>query len=127
VCADDSWDNTEARALIGTELEYSAEIFRWQKVVIGNPVAQVTTVTGEEFRDETSGRGRDSSQVDFRQLGMSQKQALQIVIRHSGADVFKATSGIPGDSVLLKSGDTIVFSVCGVYFEARRSVTPKGK
>jgi hypothetical protein len=31
---------------------------------------------------------------------------------------------IPGDVVLLKDGNTIIFSLCNVYFEAERVIAP---
>ena len=113
------WDDKDARRLIGTELEYSAALFRWQKTITKNPVVEIRTLTAEQFHDENSGRGKLSSQVYFSQLGIKQPQALQVAIHHPDADVAEG-SAIPGDSVLVKDRNTILFPVCGLYFEAKR-------
>jgi hypothetical protein len=60
--------------------------------------------------------------VTFPQLGIKEEKVVQIVIRRPTANITGATSEIPGDSILLKDKNTIIFSVCGVYFEAKRSV-----
>jgi len=114
----------EAEALVGTELEYSSEVFRWQKTVTKNPITETTTITSLQFHDQNSGGGANSSQVTFEQLGIKQRQVVQIVIRHPAASITGATIEIPGDNILVKDQNTIVFSVCNVYFEARRSVAP---
>ena len=118
------WGDREAEALIGTELEYSSGVFRWRQTVTNNPVTETTTVTSLRFQDENSGRGTNSSQVTFDQLGIKERQAVRIVIRHPPASITGATIEIPGDRVLVKDQDTIVFSVCNIYFEARRSAAP---
>jgi hypothetical protein len=38
------WGDEEAKTLIGTEVKYSAEFFRWQKVVTKNLTAEITTI-----------------------------------------------------------------------------------
>lgn len=121
------WGEEESKTLIGTELEYSAEYFRWQKVVKKNLTAEVTTISAEQFHDENSGGGANSSQVDFRQLGIKADKVTQVVIRHPAASITVATIEIPGDRVLIKDKNTIVFSVCGVYFEAVRRTAPPQK
>jgi len=108
--------------LIGTELKYSTQLFRWNKVVSKNPTAETITMTAQRFHDENSGGGTNSSQVTFTQLGITEEKAVQIVIRHPAANITGATDEIPGDTVLLKDKDTIIFSVCSVYFEAKRRV-----
>jgi hypothetical protein len=116
------WGDKEAKKLIGTEIEYSAQRFRWNKTVTKNPAAETITITAQRFHDENSGGGANSSQVTFPQLGIKEEKVVQIVIRHPTANITGATSEIPGDSILLKDKNTIIFSVCGVYFEAKRSV-----
>ncbi len=118
------WDEKEAKALIGTELEYSSRAFRWHNIVTKNPAAVTTTITALRFRDENSGGGADSSRVTFQQLGIKEDKAVQVVIRHPGASITAATVQIPGDSVLVKDWNTIIFAVCNVYFEAKRSPAP---
>ncbi len=116
------WGDKEAKKLIGTELEYSAQLFRWNKVVTKNPTAETITLTAQRFHDENSGRGANSSQVTFAQLGIKEEKAVQIVIQHPAANITGATDEIPGDTILVKDKDTVIFSLCSVYFEAKRRV-----
>jgi hypothetical protein len=62
----------------------------------------------------------NGSQVSFRQLGISASETKQVSIEHPPAEITKATTEIPGDLLLLKNRNTIIFSVCNVYFEAKR-------
>jgi hypothetical protein len=121
------WGEEQAERLIGTEVEYSAGSFRWREVVTKNPTAEITTLTAKQFHDENSGRGTNSSQITFEQLGINSGKVTQVIIHHPAANITKATVEIPGDSVLIKDKNTIIFSVCSVYFEAERSVTSSGK
>jgi len=114
------WNEKQAKKIVGTELEYSADLFRWDKIVTNKPTAEVTTLTAEEFAKSNSGMGADSSQVTFEQIGIAAKQATQVVIAHPKSDVTGTTIEIPGDAVLIKDQNTIIFSVCNVYFEAAR-------
>src|SRR5208283_3324441 len=79
------WGDEEAKKLIGTEVEYSAEFFRWQDVVTKNPTAEVTIISAEQYHDENSGWGANSSQVTFKQLGIKAKEATQVRIPHPAA------------------------------------------
>jgi hypothetical protein len=114
------WGEKEAKKLIGTEVQYSATLFRWNKVVTKNPSAQTTTITADQFHDENSGGSANDSQVTFRQLRIKADKVTQVVIQHPGANTTEATTEIPGDRVLIKNKDTIIFSVCNVYFESAR-------
>lgn len=114
------WDETEAKALLGTEIEYSAQVFRWKDVVTAHPVAEVRMVSAEQFHDENSGTGVNSSQITFRQLGIKAKQAMSITVHHAPANITGGTIEIPGDEVLVKNKDAIIFSACNIYFEAKR-------
>src|SRR5580698_8954345 len=116
------WGENEARAIIGTEIEYAADSFRWQHEVGRDLTAHVAVVTAKQFHDENSGGTVNSSQVSFRQLGINAATAKQVTIDHRPAKITSATTEIPGDAVLLKDRNTIVFSVCNVYFEAKRVV-----
>src|SRR5690242_13980636 len=118
------WGEKEASVMIGTEIEYSADSFRWGRVVTKNPSAAVSTISAEQFHDENSGRGATSSQVTFIMLGIKGDKTIQVRIQHPPANVIGATTEIPGDAVLIKDKNTIVFSVCNVYFEARRGGAP---
>jgi len=115
------WGDQEAKKLIGTDLEYSAGLFRWNKAVTRNPTAETTTITAQNFHDENSGGGANSSQVTFQQLGITKQRVVEIVIQHPAANITGGTIQIPGDYVLMKDENTIVFPVCNLYFEAKRT------
>jgi hypothetical protein len=120
------WGSAEAKTLLGTEIEYSKALFRWKNVVTEHPVAESTVVSAEQFYDDNSGQGSNSSQVAFRQLGIKASKATQILIHHPPAAITGNTIEIPGDEVLLESKNTIIFSACNVYFEAKRVSTALG-
>ena len=83
-------------------------------------MAEAKTISADAFHDEHSGRGTNSSQVTFQQLGIAAKEAMQVSIQHPPANIAEETLEIPGDEVVVKDKNTIVFSVCGIYFEAQR-------
>jgi hypothetical protein len=114
------WGENDAKAIIGTQIEYSDKIFRWNGVVTNNPTSETKTVTADQFSNENSSPSSNGSQVSFHQLGIVAKSAREISIHHEPANISGATVEIPGDSVLVKDSDTIVFSVCNIYFEAKR-------
>lgn len=120
------WGAKEAKALIGAEIEYTADRFRWKNKVVTRPTVQIAVISADEFHDKNSGGGANDSQVSFRQLGIRATKATQIVISHEPADLTGATTEIPGDEVLIKDDNTIVFSVCNTYFEARRRAVVRG-
>jgi hypothetical protein len=117
------WGNKEAKAILGTHIEYSANLFRWKTHEVKNPKATVKTYTAEEFREEYSGSG--AYQVDFNQLGIRAPEVQQVSIEHPDANITGGTTEIPGDTVLIKNHTGIVISVCSVYFEARKSPDSK--
>jgi hypothetical protein len=51
------------------------------------------------------------------------KEAMLISIHHPPAKITGGTIEIPGDQVLVKNEDTIIFSACNLYFEAKRVST----
>ena len=110
----------DARKLIRTELQYSDKTFRWDKTTIESPVVEVRTVTAQQFHDENSGAGPHGAEVTLRELGIDSDSVTEIAIRHSPGHLFTETIEIPGDDVVVKDPATIVFSVCNVYFEAKR-------
>ena len=114
------WGDSKAKTLLGTEIEYSREEFRWKDVVTSHPIAETKIVTAEQFSDDHSGKGSHSSQITFRQLGIKEKEAMQVSIHHPPASITGGTREIPGDEVLVKDHNTIIFSVCNVYSEATR-------
>ena len=119
------WSDEEAKAILGSEIEYTAESFRWKSSIEKHATAISVIVTADQFHDENSGKGANSSQVSFGQLGIQKEAARQVTIKHGLAVAMGATSEIPGEAVLLKSRNAIVFSVCNVYFEARRALSPR--
>jgi len=98
-------------------------MFRWKNFVTSHAVAEIRMISAEQFHDDNSGQGSNSSQITFNQLGIQAKQAMQVSIHHPPAKITGATIEIPGDEVLVKDKDTIVFSACNVYFEAKRVPT----
>jgi hypothetical protein len=116
------WGEAETKKLIGTELAYSAQSFRWKNIRTKNPTATTRTLTAQQFHDENSGGGSNSSQVTFAQLGIKTDHVLEIKISHPDASITGATSEIPGDTLLSRDKNTIIFSVCNIYFEAKRHV-----
>jgi hypothetical protein len=114
------WGEEDGRAIIGSEIEYTPDSFRWKSTVVKRPTIEVRVVSAEQFEREHSSPSVNGSQVSFRQLGINAPDAKQVSISHQPAEITKTTTEIPGDEVLLKNNDTIVFSVCNLYFEATR-------
>ena len=117
------WGATEAKAILQTEIEYTSDTFRWRNVVTKDPRVEVAALTAQQFHDENSGGSVNSSQVSFRQLGIKTRKVVQIAILHPPAEITGATTEIPGDTILVKDKNTILFSVCNLYFEAKRMHT----
>src|SRR5207249_11180446 len=46
------WGDSEAKTLIGTEIEYSPDLFRWNNVITRRPTALIQVVSAERFRDD---------------------------------------------------------------------------
>jgi len=115
------FDDKEARKLIGTEIEYTADSFRWKDRFISHPSVNTSIVTADEFRNEFTG----SYFADFRSLGIRATQATQIQIGHPAANITGGSIEIPGDEVFIKDRNTIVFAVCGTYFEGKRESAQK--
>ena len=114
------WSDEEARKIIGSEIEYTRDSFKWRSIVVKHPAVKLRSVSAEQFERENSSPSVHGSQISFRQIGINAPQAKQISIDHPPAEVTKATTEVPGDEVLLKNDNVIVFSVCNLYFEARR-------
>jgi hypothetical protein len=114
------WGEPEARKIIGSEIEYSEKVFRWNSIITNDPVAESKIITAQQFHDENSGGSVNSSQVDFRQLGIKQARTTEIRIQHTDAHISAATNEIPGDNILMKDTNTIVLSICNIFFEAKR-------
>lgn len=109
------WDQKQSDAMIGTEIEYSANSFRWKDNVTRDPAAKTETITDQKFTEDHSGSG---SFVNFKQLGIGAPSATQITITHPNAEITGATTEIPGDTVVVVDATHIVFSLCNMYFLA---------
>jgi hypothetical protein len=114
------WGTKEARLLIGTRIAYTSDTLRWEDRVAFHPLVAVTTIDAQKFHDDNSGGGANDSQVTFRELGIHETSALQITLTHDTIKPIDGANELPGDSVLFKDRDTVIFSVCNVYFEAHR-------
>jgi hypothetical protein len=118
------WDQRQADGLIGTEIEYTSESLRWKDLLATHPLVGISEMSAEEFYRKYSG-GPADSQVDFKQLGIKAATVRRIILTHEQLKDLGGEFVIPGDEVLVKDPNTIIFSVCNVYFEARRKSTPK--
>jgi len=114
------WSEEDARGIIGSEIEYTPDSFRWKNNVVKHPAVEVRVVTADQFERENSSPSVNGARVSFRQLGINAPQDKQVSINHPPAEITKATTEIPGNEVLLKNQNTIVFSACNLYFEAKR-------
>lgn len=114
------WGNKEAQRVLGTAIRYSANTLSWRNSQIKAESATKKIITAGQFHDEGSGGGANDSQVDFQQLGIRQEKPIQTTIEHPDAKITGTTTEFPGDQVLMKSPDVIIFSLCNLYFEAKR-------
>lgn len=114
------WGEEDAKRVLGTTIEYSSDQINWRGLRTKALGAEIKTITAEQFHDQNSGGGANDSQIDFGQLGINQSKAVQIAIHHADAEITGATTEFPGDRVLMKRATVIIFSVCNLYFEARR-------
>jgi hypothetical protein len=114
------WGQKQAGALIGTEIDYTPEFLQWKDLVVRHPLVSVSEVTAEQFLDEYSGGGAADSQVDFKQLGIKAGSVKRIVLKHEPLRDMGGEFFVPGDEVLIKDSNVIIFSGCNVYFEAHR-------
>jgi len=113
------WGDAQAKSLLGTNLYYSSRIFRWEKTVIKNPKATEKVLNKKAFEQQYSSFEARYS-VDLRDLGIMAKKVVVISIHHPPENITGATTEIPGDEVFVKNKNALIFSVCGVYFEAKR-------
>ena len=120
------WGRRESKSLLGTRIQYSARGFRWQDIQTDLPEVTVDRLTADQFHEQNSGGGAVDSQISLRVLGIEASGLTQISFSHPDATVSGATNEIPGDRVLIKNRNAIVFSVCNVWFEAKREPPSKG-
>ena len=114
------WDYKQARILHGTTIEYTADSLRWKDRTASHPGVSSREISADDFRMEYSGSGTPDSFVDFRQLGIKKPAATLVVLAHEAIAPIEGADALPGDTVLIKDNNTIIISVCNVYFEARR-------
>lgn len=115
------WDDKQGRAIVGQVIEYDTSSLKWKGSNIKSLGVTTTMVKASDFQIENSGSG---SSVSFSDLGIHAKQAKKVDIGHAEFSWEDGNPGgtteIPGESVLIKNPETIVFSVCSTFFEAHR-------
>lgn len=116
------WGEKEAKKILGTSIRYSPDSLSWGTLHTKVEAVKVRTVTADDFRRKNSSPSVNGSQIDFQQLGIKAARIKQVTIQHPDADLTGATGEFPGDEVLIKTPNTIVFSLCNLYFEAKRAV-----
>ena len=112
-------------ALIGSEIEYSLKLFRWKNARIREPRILTEKFNAKEFHDFHSGGSSTGSQVTLQELGFASDHVEIVNIQHSPASVTGGTNEIPGDHVICKDENTIIFPVCNEWFEAKRIAVKK--
>jgi uncharacterized protein len=114
-------DSKQAQTLVGTEIEYRADGFRWKNTTVRSSGTSANMIGAQEFAQTNSG---SQSHVDFNQLGIAASAVKQITISHPGVTIAElspnGTSVMPGESVLVEAPNTIIFEICSTYFEAGR-------
>lgn len=115
------WDQQQAQSLIGGKITYSADGLSWNGTTLKSEGATVSTVEAQEFVKDNSG---SSSYIDFATLGISTPSVLRVAFQHPDATIKgitdQGTDGVPGDNVLIKDYNTLILSLCNVWFEVQR-------
>jgi len=117
------WGNDQAKKILGTTIEYGPNEITWRTLHAKVDRAAVKAISAEEFSKDNSSTSVSGSQIDFNQLKITAQIVKQVTIHHADAEITGATAEFPGDEVLLKTRDNLVFSLCNLYFEARRLPT----
>jgi hypothetical protein len=114
-------DSKQAQTLVGTEVEYRADSFRWKTTNVQSSGSSTNLIGAQEFAQGNSGSG---SRVGFNQLGIATSAVEQITINHPDVKIAElsqsGSAAVPGESVLVEGPNTIILEVCNTYFEARR-------
>jgi hypothetical protein len=114
-------DNKQAQTLVGTEIEYRGDSFRWKTTTVQSSGSSTNMVDAQQFAQDNSGSG---SHVDFNQLGIATSAVEQIMINHPDVKIAElsqnGSAAVPGENVLLAGPNTIFLEICNTYFEARR-------
>jgi Lysozyme inhibitor LprI len=115
------WDEKQAQALVGTGLEYKPDSLRWKTTTVRNLGVTATLLEAQQFAEDHSGSG---STVTFAMLEINAAKVKQIAIEHADVTIQDGSAGgsmeMPGDLVMLNGPDSLVFSVCNVWFKAGR-------
>ena len=114
-------DGKQAQTLVGTEIEYRTDSFRWRNTTVRSSGVSTNIIGAQEFFQTSSGSG---SRVDFNQLGIAASAVKQITISHPDVTIAELSQSgsraVPGESVLVEAPNTIIFEICSTYFEAQR-------
>jgi len=114
-------NSRQAQTLVGTEIEYRADSFRWKNTTVRSSGTSTNLIGAQEFTQANSGSG---SHVDFNQLGIAASAVKQITISHPDMTIAElsqsGTRAVPGESVFVEAPNTIIFEICSTYFEAQR-------
>ena len=114
-------DSKQAQTLVGTEIEYRADSFRWKTTTVQSSGSSTNMIGPQQFAQDNSGSG---SHVDFNQLGIAASAVEQITINHPDVKIAElsqnGSAAVPGENVLLSGPNTIILEICNTYFEARR-------
>ncbi len=114
-------NSNQAQTLVGTEIEYRADSFRWKNTTVRSSGTSTNMIGAQEFTQANSGSG---SHADFNQLGIAASAVKQITISHPDVTIAElsqsGTGAVPGESVLIEAPNTIIFEICSTYFEAQR-------
>jgi hypothetical protein len=110
------WDEKQARAIVGTMLDYEPDGFRWNGKYMRNLGTKVHEINANDIALY--------NRVTLSQLGIPSPMVKEIEIQHPDAQVFDKTSdccsAVPGEAVIMKSSSVLIFSLYGVFYEASR-------
>ena len=114
-------DSKQVQTLVGTEVEYRADGFRWKNITVRSSGTSTNMIGAQEFVQANSG---SQLHVDFSQLGIAASAVKQITISHPDVtipELSQSGSGlVPGERVLVEAPNTIILEICSTYFEAQR-------
>lgn len=114
-------DSKQAQTLIGTEIEYRADGFRWKNTTVRSSGTSTNMIGAQEFAQTNSG---SQSHVDFNQLGIAVSAVKQITISHPAVTIGElspsGSGAMPGENVLVEAPNTMIFEICSTYFEVQR-------
>lgn len=121
--ADACWDRQQIDSVLNTQISYQRDGFSWNNQQRRSLGVVSSTVEEQEFVEDNSEADSDTPAVDFAMLGIIAPAVERIAIMHTAKDSASNTPDadeFPGATVLIKNPDTLIFSLCNVYFEAQR-------